>query len=228
VTGHLSTGTESRVAAPAGPHGGGRVATAGPPPAEAEGAIVLVHGRGATAESILTLVPELGRQDLAALAPQAAEDTPYPRSWYPQSFLAPVRDNEPGFSSGLAVLAGLVDQLEAEGVPPERTFLLGFSQGACLTAELVARHPRRYAGVALLTGGLLGPPGTPRSYPGSLEGTPIFLGSGDPDPHVPWPRVEETAAVFEQMGAEVTLRRYPGRPHTVSRDELDRVRALFG
>jgi predicted esterase len=208
--------------AAAGPHQGGPVATAGRPPEEAAGAVVLVHGRGSTAASILGLARELGRPDLAWLAPQAAG-----RTWYPHTFLAPLADNEPGLSSGLAVLAGLVDDLAAAGIPAERVVVAGFSQGACLAVEFAARHPRRYGGVAGLTGGLIGPPGTPRDDPGSLAGTPVFLGAGDPDPHVPWARVEETAAVLARMGARVTLRRYPGLGHAIHREELDAVGALL-
>lgn len=204
------------------PHGGQRVAAAGRPPSGAAGAVVLVHGRGASAEDILSLAAELDRPDLAVLAPQAAGGT-----WYPRSFLAPLADNEPGLSSALAVLGGLIDDLAAEGIAAERIVLAGFSQGACLALEFAARNPRRYGGVAGLTGGLIGPEGTPREYPGSLAGTPVFLGAGDPDPHVPWARVEETARVLGGMGARVTLRRYPGKPHSVNRDEIEALRAML-
>jgi predicted esterase len=204
------------------PHGGGRVATSGRPLAEASGAVVLVHGRGASAEDILTLAAELDRPDLANLAPQAAGGT-----WYPQSFLAPLAANEPGLSSALAVLAALVARVEAAGIPAARLVLAGFSQGACLALEFAARHPRRYAAVAGLTGGLIGPAGTPRDYAGSLAGTPVLLAAGDPDPHVPWARVEETARVLGGLGARVDLRRYPGLPHTVNGEEIAALRALL-
>ncbi len=203
-------------------HDPARVVTAGPPPAEAAGAVILVHGRGATAEDILGLARELHRTDLAYLAPQATG-----RTWYPFSFLATLADNEPNLSSALAVLAALVAGLAGEGVAAERVAVVGFSQGACLALEFAARHPRRYAGVAGLTGGLIGPPGTPRDYPGSLAGTPVFLGAGDPDPHVPWERVEESAQVLARMGAEVIHRRYPGMGHTINHEELAAVRALL-
>jgi len=213
-----------------GPHQGLPPATAGPPPAVAAAALVLVHGRGATAESILALGAEVvgddpGRRRVALVAPRAVG-----RSWYPRSFLAPLADNEPGLSSALAVLGELIAGLDADGVPPERVVLAGFSQGACLALEFAARNPRRYGGVAGLTGGLIGPPGTPRqdlvAGPGSLAGTPVFLGAGDPDPHVPWPRVEETAEALRRLGAAVDLRRYPGLPHTVNAEEIAAVRAL--
>lgn len=189
---------------------------------EAEAAVVLVHGRGATAESILDLRRELAFPRVAYLAPQAAGHT-----WYPQSFLAPLEANEPGISSGLARLEKIVQDLAEGGVPAEKVMLLGFSQGACLTSEFAFRHPRRYGAVVAFTGGLIGPPGMPREVAGRLDGTPVFLGSGDPDPHVPWARVEETAQIFEEMGGQVDLRRYPGMPHTVVREELQAARSLL-
>lgn len=203
------------------PHGRQPVLRAGRPAEEAAVALILVHGRGAAAADMLSLTPGLGASEAAVLAPQALGS-----SWYPHSFLAPLDRNEPGLSSGLALLAELVEGLEEQGIPAERTVLLGFSQGACLTLEFAARNPRRYGGVVGLTGGLIGPPGTPRDYTGLLEGTPAFLGAGDPDPHVPWWRVEESADVLRGMGATVTLRRYPGMAHTINQQELDRVRRL--
>ncbi|HEX2251705.1 MAG TPA: phospholipase [Thermoanaerobaculia bacterium] len=215
----------------ADPHDGQPILAAGRPVGEARGAVVLVHGRGATAQGILSLVPELERlglerRDLAWVAPQARGG-----SWYPRSFLAALADNEPWLGSALALVGRAVDGLAAAGMPAERTVLLGFSQGACLTCEYVARTPRRWGGVAALTGGILGPPGEPRSLPpdgaGDLAGTPAVLASGDPDPHVPWSRVEETAALLRRLGAEVTLQRHPGRPHTVSLPELVAVAKLL-
>ena len=184
---------------------------------------MLVHGRGASAESILTLAEELQVEGLAALAPQAAG-----QSWYPYSFLAPLAANQPYLDSALRRLESIVAELLARDVPGERIALLGFSQGACLTLEFTARHPRRYGAVMGLTGGLIGPPGTPRDYVGSLDGTPVFLGTSDPDPHVPFERVRETGTVLARMGAGVELRRYPGMPHTINEDELDACRALLG
>ena len=135
--------------------------------------------------------------------------------------------NEPGRSSGLSALESLVQDLGAAGLPSERVVLAGFSQGACLTLEFAARHPRRYGALAGLTGGLIGPPGSLNGYEGSLEGTPVFLGSGDPDPHVPWSRVEETDAILTNLGARVDIERYPGRAHTVSLNELRRLHRLI-
>ena len=204
-----------------GPHQGQPVRVAGVPLATARGAMILVHGRGATAENILELADEVGRPGWAYLAPQAAGNT-----WYPNSFLAPMARNEPGLSSALAVLADLLAQVAAAGIPAERTVLLGFSQGACLTLEFVARHARRYGAVAGLSGGLIGPDGTPRAYAGSLAGTPIFLGCSDVDFHIPKARVEESAAVLEGLGAAVTTRLYPNMGHTVNADEIMFVRAM--
>jgi len=188
----------------------------------ATAAAILVHGRGASAEDILTLTRELNQPGFAYLAPQAAGNT-----WYPYSFLAPLEQNEPGLSSGLSVIDHLVMEISKQGIPPRRVLLLGFSQGACLALEYAARNPRRFGGLVGLTGGLIGPPGTDRDYEGSLSGSSVFLGAGDPDPHVPWSRVEETAAVFERMGAEVDLRRYPGMGHSISREQIATVRQLM-
>lgn len=184
--------------------------------------MVMVHGRGATAESILELARELRHPDFAYLAPQAAGYT-----WYPYSFLAPLQRNEPFLSSALARLGEVVALLAAGGIPAERTVLLGFSQGACLTVEFAARNARRYGGIAGLSGGLIGPPETPRNYGGSFAGTPVFLGCSDDDPHVPRERVDETAEVLQRLGAGVTERIYPGLGHTVNEDELDAVRRMM-
>lgn len=205
-----------------GPHQGQPVLSAGVPLAEAAGAMIVVHGRGGSAEGILSLRNELNDHGFAFLAPQAAGF-----SWYPFSFLAPIDQNEPGLSSGLAVLGKLLERVSAEGVPPERTMLLGFSQGACLTLEYVARNARRLGGVVGLSGGLIGPPGTPRDYAGSLEGTPVFLGCSDRDPHIPEERVGESADVFRGLGADVTERIYAGLGHTVNRDEIDFVNGMM-
>jgi predicted esterase len=184
--------------------------------------MVMVHGRGATAESILSLADELGRDDFAYVAPQAAG-----YSWYPYSFMAPMPQNEPGLSSGLARIGEVVAKLEADGMPAERIVLLGFSQGACLSLEFAVRNPRRYGAVVGLSGGLIGPAGTPRDYPGSLAGTSVFLGCSDRDPHIPQQRVDETAEVLKAMGAEVTKRIYPALGHTVNEDEMSFVRQLL-
>ena len=198
-----------------GPHSGAGVEHLGAPLAQAAGAVILLHGRGASAEDILGLAHAMYDPRLAYLAPQASNST-----WYPNSFMAPRATNEPWLSSALETIASLVDRIRAAGLSTDRIALVGFSQGACLSTEFVATHPARYAGLIALTGGLIGPPGANLSHAGSLAGTPVFFGSGDPDPHVPWSRVEESAAVLTAMGAEVETRRYPGRHHTVSADEV--------
>ncbi|GIK40118.1 MAG: phospholipase/carboxylesterase [Chloroflexota bacterium] len=205
-----------------GPHQGQPVLAAGEPLDRAQAALIMVHGRGATAESILTLADELAQPGFVYLAPQAAGYT-----WYPNSFMAPIPSNEPGISSGLAVLAGLVDHLAKAGLPAERTMLLGFSQGACLTLEFTARYAQRYGGVAGLSGGLIGPDGTPRDYAGSLAGTPVFLGCSDMDFHIPKERVEHTAEVLQKLGGDVTMRLYPGMGHMVNQDEISFVRQMM-
>ena len=199
-----------------------RVLAAGTPLGQATAAMILVHGRGAPAEDILSLGRELDRPDLAYLAPQAPG-----YAWYPYSFLAPLEQNEPGLSNGLDLLGHLVERLEGAGIPPERTVLLGFSQGACLSLEFAARNAKRYGGVIGLSGGLIGPPGTPRDYQGSLADTPVFLGCSDRDPHIPLARVKETSEVLERMGARVTERIYPAMGHTVNEDEIQHVRDLL-
>ena len=203
-------------------HRGQPVLTLGPPPSSARVAMIMVHGRGASAEDMLGLAAELRTTDVAFLAPQAAG-----RTWYPYSFLSPIRDNEPGITSGLGVIAGLIDGLVAQQIPIGRIALIGFSQGACLSLEFAARQPQRYQAVIGLSGGLIGPPGTPRGYPGSLDGAPALLGCSDIDPHIPLARVQETAEVFRRMGASVDERIYPRMGHTVNEDEIKAVRALL-
>ncbi len=204
------------------PHQGQPVRHLGTPVEQARAAVVMLHGRGGTAESILGLARVLDEPGFAYLAPQAAGNT-----WYPHSFLAPWQQNEPGVGSALAAVEAVVAQVESAGLPRTRIMLLGFSQGACLAAEFAARRPARYGGIAILTGGLIGKQIDEAAHRGSFDGTPVFLGSGDPDPHVPWSRVAETAEVYRRLGADVTARRYPGRPHVVSQDEIEQVRAMM-
>jgi phospholipase/carboxylesterase len=189
---------------------------------EARGAVILLHGRGGSAEDILSLADTLYLPKLAYLAPEAAGNT-----WYPYSFLSPIEENEPWLSSALLKVKATVQAAIDAGVPAERIAIGGFSQGACLTTEFVARNPRRYAGVLAFTGGLVGPPDADMTHAGDLAGTPAFFGSGDPDPHVPWKRVQQSADVLRAMGAEVTARRYPGRPHTITAEELDFAKRLI-
>ena len=203
------------------PHDHAPVRRAGRPLAEAQAALILVHGRGATAESILSLADYLPHPSMAYLAPQAAGNT-----WYPNSFLMPMEQNEPYLSSALARLGALLGEVERAGIPAERVVLAGFSQGACLASEFVARHARRYGGLLAFSGGLIGPPGTPRAYDGALDGTPVFLGCSDIDPHIPLVRVNETAEVLARLGAAVDKRIYPRFGHTINQDEIDAAAAL--
>lgn len=205
-----------------GPHQGQPVYATGVPLKEARGVVILVHGRGASAANILELAEVFEQPDLAYLAPQARGNT-----WYPNSFLAPMESNQPGLSSGLKVIGDLVTQIEEAGFAAEKIVIGGFSQGACLASEFVARHARRYGGLLAFSGGVIGPPGTPRDYPGSVDGMPVFLGCSDIDPHIPLARVEETAAVFTALQGVVTKRIYPRMGHTINQDEIDHARQIL-
>jgi predicted esterase len=195
---------------------------AGQPLDLAQAAMLMVHGRGARAEDILSLADEFQHPEFAYLAPQAANNT-----WYPNRFLAPIAENEPWLSSALELLGDVLQRIIAAGIPYERTILLGFSQGACLTLEFAARNVRRYGGVVGLSGALVGPDDTPRNYPGSLAGTPVFLGCSDVDFHVPAERVDETANVMRRLAGQVTERLYPNMGHTVNEDEIRFVQGLM-
>ena len=204
------------------PHAGQPIIRRGPAPADARLAVILIHGRGDSAAGILGLAPEFGVDDVAWIAPQAAGQT-----WYPYSFLAPMDRNEPGLSSGLHLIGELVQSLADEGVAAERVVLMGFSQGACLAQEFAGRNARKYHAIVGLSGGLIGPPGTPRDYTGSFEETTVFLGCSDVDPHIPVARVQESADVFKRMGAMVDARIYRGMGHTVNADEIAAVTELL-
>jgi phospholipase/carboxylesterase len=192
----------------------------GEPLGTARAAMVMVHGRGASAHDILTLAPQIDRPGVAYLAPQAPGN-----AWYPFPFTAPMETNEPHLSNALAAIGQLLSRVE-ESMPAERVILLGFSQGACLTLEFAARSARRYGGVVGLSGGLIGPDGTPRDYPGGFDGTPAFLGCSDVDPHIRKERVLEAKDVMQRMGAKVSMRLYPGMGHVVSPDEIVAVREI--
>lgn len=194
----------------------------GATPEDAAGALILLHGRGGSAEDILSVGEALGLHDVSLFAPQAEGNT-----WYPNSFLAPIASNEPWLSAALNTVAGAIDQCVELGFARKRIAIAGFSQGACLACEFVARHPARYAALVAFTGGLIGPLGIDLHHAGTLESTPILLSSGDPDPHVPWRRVEETAEQFTAMGAAVTLKKYLVRPHTIIPEEIAQARALL-
>ena len=194
----------------------------GPAVEEAAAVMIMVHGRGASAQDILGLTTELNAESMTFVAPQAANNT-----WYPYSFLEPMEKNEPYLSSALGQLTGLVTSMEESGVPAERIILLGFSQGACLSTEFAARNARRYGGVCGLSGGLIGPPGTSRDYAGSLDGTPVFLGCSDVDFHIPVERVYETEETMRAIGGDVTAQIYPGMGHTINQDEIEHVQRII-
>ena len=204
------------------PHANPRVLQAGVPIDAARIVAIMLHGRGAGAEDILGLAKEFTAPDVAFVAPQAAGNT-----WYPYSFLMPLEQNEPSLSSALRAIERLVESLAQQNVTPDRIALMGFSQGACLALEFAARHAQRYAVIAAFSGGLIGPPGTPRNYPGSFAGTPVFLGCSDVDPHIPVERVHESAEVFTRMGATVTKKIYPHMGHTINESEIDLVNGLL-
>ena len=190
--------------------------------ATAKAAMILLHGRGASAEDILGLAGEMYDERVVYLAPQAAGHT-----WYPNSFLAPISQNEPWLSSALAKVGETIGLALEAGLTYDRIVVCGFSQGACLTSEFVARNPARYGAVIAFTGGLIGPLEIDLRHPGNLAGTPTLFSSGDPDPHVPWARVAASAKQFTAMGAEVQLQRHEGRPHTVSAPEPESARKLL-
>jgi predicted esterase len=205
------------------PHANQPVTYAGAPLGQSRAAMILIHGRGASPQDILGLVPSLGHPEFSYLAPAARGAT-----WYPQTFMADIHANEPFLSSALATIDRLVTSLAAGGMPMERVVLLGFSQGACLASEFAVRHPRRYGGVIAFSGGLIGPPGTSwDEQAGRFDGTPVFFGCSDVDPHIPKARVDESAAVLSRMGAEVTERIYPRMGHLVNDDEVSFLRTLM-
>jgi phospholipase/carboxylesterase len=206
-----------------GPHQDQPLVTAGAALEDAEAAMILVHGRGATARSILQMGRQVGAEGVAYLAPQAARNT-----WYPNPFTAPVETNEPGRSSGLQAVTDAVAEAEAAGIPPEKIVILGFSQGACLASEFVAHNPQRYGGLVALSGGLIGQSIDPEDYEGDLEGTPVFFGCSDVDPHIPAERVHVSAEVFENLDGDVEKRLYEGMGHGVNDDEIEYVSALVG
>lgn len=200
---------------------GQRVLEGGLPLRSARAAMVLLHGRGATSEDIMTVASEVQMPGWAYLAPQAAGN-----AWYPNPFTAPLEDNEPHLTAAIDTVSRVVERVEAH-VPAQRVVVLGFSQGACLALEWAARHARRYGAVVGLSGGLIGPEGTPRDYPGDFDRTPVFLGCSDVDPHIPMHRVVEAGEVLKRMGAGLTVRFYPGMGHMVGIEEINALRQLL-
>ncbi|MCL7418406.1 MAG: alpha/beta hydrolase [Halalkalicoccus sp.] len=202
------------------PHQGQSLETAGAPPEAADAVVILLHGRSSTAKDILRLVDEFLHHGVMYLAPQAAR-----RMWYPRSGYAPFEDNEPWFSSALDRVSKALEVAATADVPPERTLLLGFSQGGCLASEFVARNPRRYGGLVVLSGSLLGPE-VRKEYAGSIGGTPVFLGCSSDDPYVAAARIHGTARVFERLNGDVTSRLYEGLGHAINDDEMQTINTL--
>lgn len=199
-----------------------QIYTGGAAVAVVTAAIIALHGRGASAHDIMGLAKELKVANAAIYAPQATNN-----SWYPYSFMARVEQNEPALSSALALVDETVKQAIADGIAEENIYFTGFSQGACLSLEYVARHAKQYGGVAAFTGGLIGEQLVTGNYKGDFKNTPIFIATGNPDPHVPLSRVEESVEVLKGLGADVTLKVYPGRPHTITYDELKLANELI-
>ena len=199
---------------------GQRVVHAGDPLQGARAAMILLHGRGATAEDILTIAAEVKQPGWAYLAPQAEGG-----AWYPNPFTAPLASNEPHLTAALETVSRIFAQV-TEAVAPQRVVVLGFSQGGCLALEWGARHARRLGGVVGFSAGLIGPDGTPRDYAGHFDETPAFLGCSDTDPYIAKERVEEAAEVYARLGASVAMRLYPGMPHLVNEDEISELRRL--
>ena len=206
-----------------GPHQNMPIAQAGAELSEAKAVMIMIHGRGASAQSILGLANEFERnQEIAFIAPQASN-----HSWYPYSFLAPIDQNQPGYSSGLQVIADIISALKEEGFSKEKIFLLGFSQGACLSSEFAVRNPVKYAGVFALSGGIIGDSIKLEDYSGDLKGTPIFMGCSDVDAHIPVERLDESEIVFKKLGAQVQKNIYPGMGHLVNMDEIEHINKII-
>lgn len=188
---------------------------------EAKKALILLHGRGANAEDILKLTPYLNIEDFALLAPQATNFT-----WYPYSFLVSRNQNEPWLSSALDLLKEIVADLNAAGISNDRIYFLGFSQGACLTLEFITQNAQKWGGVVAFTGGLIGDKIDAENYNGNFQNTPIFIGTSDPDPHVPVTRVQETTLILKSMRADVTEKIYQHMGHTISEDEIEKANQM--
>lgn len=196
--------------------------TAGTPAAQAKGALVMLHGRGGNAANIISLAQELDAEGFAIYAPEAAN-----HSWYPYSFMAPDSENQPALNSALDIIGQLVEKIKADGIPANRIYLMGFSQGACLTLEYIARNAQAYGGAIAFTGGLVGEKLGTERYQGNFDGTPVLITTGNPDPHVPLHRVEESVELLKKLGAQVTLKIYPGRPHTITMPEIELANELL-
>ena len=206
----------------AGPHQGQPVLTAGTDLNSAQAVMIMIHGRGDSAQNFIGLANEFTHEEMAYIALQAAHST-----WYPQRFTASLAANEPHLSSALVFLHDTVQHVRTQGIPSEKIIFMGFSQGACLVLEYVARNAQRYGGVIGFSGGVIGPDGTPRDYAGDLAETPLFLGCSDIDPHIPLERVQETTQIMTKLGGKVDERIYPGMGHMLNRDEIEAAQAII-
>ncbi|WP_259067939.1 alpha/beta hydrolase [Mucilaginibacter sp. X4EP1] len=198
------------------------IITAGTPLANAKGALVMLHGRGGTSGNILSLTGKFNMKDMSIIAPQAIH-----QSWYPYSFMAPIADNLAALDSALEIISDIVKDIIAASIPAEKIYFAGFSQGACLTLEFIARNARHYGGAVAFTGGLIGQQINSGNYKGFFDATPVLITTGDPDPHVPLQRVLESADVLKVMDAIVTVEAYKGRPHTITQPEIDLANRLI-
>lgn len=198
------------------------IKTAGKSLKEAKKVLIMLHGRGANASDILGLASHLNVSEHALLAPQAINNT-----WYPYSFLAQLEQNEPWLSSALDLLKEVVDEVNKQEITNENIYFLGFSQGACLAIEFVTRNADKYGGVVIFTGGLIGDKINLENYSGNFKGTPIFIGTGNPDSHVPIERVNKSVSILKKMNAKVHLQVFEGRPHTISQDEINEANRLI-
>lgn len=199
-----------------------KIISQGKPLEQTGKALVMIHGRGATAESILSLSEHIDAADFTLFAPQATN-----HSWYPFSFMAPASQNQSALDSALELVHATVKQIQDQGIERKDIYLLGFSQGACLTSEYATRNAQRYGGLLIFTGGLIGQHVDSSNYSGSFDGTPVLITTGDPDPHVPVSRVDETVKIMEEKGAKVTKKIYKGRPHTILQEELELAKKIL-
>ncbi len=206
-----------------GQHSGQNILTAGRDIAEAQNALIMLHGRGATAADILSLKIELKTESTFIAAPQAADN-----SWYPHGFTDPRQFNEPHIQSGFSVIEELIKAINANGISSGKIILFGFSQGACLVLDYLARNPQRLGGVIALSGGLIGDKLNYMDYQGNLEGTPLFIGCGDNDPHISVSRMKETAKIFKLLNAQVFERIYENLGHTINSEEIERINKMLG
>jgi phospholipase/carboxylesterase len=198
------------------------IVTGGKKLSEAKKALIMMHGRGADANDILGLSQYLSVTDFALLAPEATNNT-----WYPQSFLAPKSLNEPWLSSAIDLIDEAVKDIVAGGIPKSSIYFLGFSQGACLTLEYVTRNATKYGGIIAFTGGLIGDKIDRNVYKGDFENTPVFIGTSNPDPHVPVERVYASANILSEMGASLTNKVYENMGHTINNDEILQANTLI-